>query len=104
MNQVRACRGSRRPRVGLAGAAPLPGVARDQELIARHVERIEGDAKQLALALVELGVNQRPTLRALVPAFGDPMVDEPGLLEIGAEAAPRSGRVPWRRIIATSGA
>ena len=49
-------------RIGLAAAAELPGVARHQELIARHVERIEGDAEQLALALVELGVDQDPAL------------------------------------------
>ena len=51
-----------RARIGLAVAAELPGVARHQELVARHVERIEGDTEQLALALVELGIDQHPAL------------------------------------------
>ena len=67
----------------------LPGVARHQELLARHVERIEGDGEQLALALIELGVDQHPALLALVPVFRDPVVDELALLEVGAEAAAR---------------
>ena len=91
---------------GLGSALParqqLPGVAGDQELVARHVERIEGDPEQLALAGVELGVDQHPALRALVPVFGHPMVDELALLEVGAEAAagPRRAR-PARRSMAT---
>ena len=63
-------------RVGLAGAAALPGIARDQELVARHVDRIEGDLEELALTGIELGVDQHPGLAALVPVFGHPVVDD----------------------------
>src|SRR5947209_5835659 len=77
--------------IGRAGAAALPGIARDQELVARYVERIEGNLEQLALAGIELGVDQQPRLAVLVPVFGDPMVEELARLEIAAEAAARAG-------------
>ena len=42
--------------------------------------------------MVELGVDQNPSVFETVPVFGDPMVDEHTFFEVGAEAAAGAGR------------
>jgi hypothetical protein len=64
----------------------------DQELPVRHVERIEGEAEELALARVQLRIDHDPAPLLLIPVFGDPMVEELAGLEIGAKATTRAGR------------
>src|ERR1700693_5938440 len=78
--------------VGETGAAHLPRVAGDDELVARGVERIEIDVQCFALDRVALSVHQYPALLAGIPILAHPMVFELAGREICAEAASRSRR------------
>ena len=77
--------------IGLPGAAHLPGHAAGDELIARHVEGIEGDVERLALEGIQLGIHQVPAPLVGVPDLGDPVVFVVPGQEVGAEAAAGAG-------------
>jgi hypothetical protein len=73
-------------------ATPLPSIARDDELRARHVERIEGDMQESALGGVELGVDQVPGGAVLIPHLAHPVILVAPGHEVRAEAAARASR------------
>src|ERR1700719_1546229 len=77
-------------RVGATSAAHLPGVAGDDETVARHVERIEIDVERFSQDRIELCVHEDPSLLTCVPILAHPMIFELTGGEVGAETASRT--------------
>jgi hypothetical protein len=79
-------------RIGLTRAALRPGIARDDEAIAWHIEQVEIRVQLRPLKFVDLRVNENPTRFRGIPIFADLMVLEVTAIEIGTETAPSPGR------------
>ena len=77
--------------IGRAGAAALPGIARHQELVARHVERIEGILNSSRWRASSWASTSTQALRSSFQYSRHPVVEELARLEIGAEAAAGAG-------------
>jgi hypothetical protein len=89
---ARSLKNTERRRIGLSRAALRPGIARDHEAIARHIEQVEIGVQLRPLQFVDLRINQHPARFLGIPVFADPMVLETTGIEIGAEPATRPGR------------
>lgn len=61
-------------RIGFAIAAPRPGLACCEKLVARNVEQIKWGLEYILLDGVDLRVDQNPLLAPTVPIFADLMV------------------------------
>ena len=59
-------------RIGLASAAPHPGIGGDQESIARYVKYIVPDPQPVPPYFIELWIDELPTFFRRVPVFGVP--------------------------------
>ena len=80
-------------RIGVSRAALRPGVARDHEAVARHVEEVEVDRQLRPLQLVDLRIDENPAaLSALFQYSQTQWSSKRPAIEIGAEAATGTGR------------
>jgi hypothetical protein len=73
--------------VGRAGPVCRPGPAAGEEAVAWHVRDVEIDSEPVALLVVDLRVEEDPSLPGGVPVLADPVVFELPGTEVAAEAA-----------------
>src|SRR5262245_52102989 len=71
-------------RIGPSATAERPGIARHHKLIPRDVGSIERDPEEFTLAVVDLRIEQYPTLFSIVPVFRHPMVEVFAFFKISA--------------------